>query len=106
MGKQVELLKHEPDGAGAQRCAPGVTESQCVSPVQPVSPAGRRVEQAEHVQEGRLPGPGRTNHGHILAGLHDQVDRGQGVYRRRARVGAGHPCQLDQWDITRLGTLT
>ena len=93
--QQVERLEDEADPPAAQRGPVPVAQRAGVQAVQQVAALGRRVEQAEQVQQRRLARAGRPGHRDVVARLDDQVGRAQRGHRRRSRVGAGQAAQLD-----------
>ena len=52
-----------------------------------VAPFARRVEPAQHVQQGRFPRAGASHDGDALAARHVEVDASQDLYRRGPLVG-------------------
>ena len=93
--QQMEGLEDEPDPAAAQRGPVPVAQPARVQAVQQVAARGRRVEQAEQVQQRGLARAGRPGHRHVVTRLDDQVGRAQRRHRRRAGVGAGQAAQFD-----------
>ena len=93
--QQVERLEDEADPPPAQRGPVPVAQRARVQAVQQVAALGRRVEQAEQVQQRRLARAGRPGHRDVVARLDHQVGRAQRGHRRRSRVGAGQAAELD-----------
>src|SRR5215472_7240459 len=82
VGQKVERLEDDPDPPPAQRGPVLVTQRGSVQAVQQVAARGRRVEQAEQVQQRRLARPRRPGHRDVVARLDHQVGRAQSGHRR------------------------
>ena len=77
--QQVEGLKDEPDllVANARQFIVGHVADEV--PVDVILPAGRRIEAAGQVHQGRFAGAGRTHDGHVFAPLDLDIHPGNGV---------------------------
>jgi hypothetical protein len=75
--QQVEALKDEADGPVAQRRQCVAVELGDIATDQEIVAAGRRIEAAEQVHEGRLARTRRAHDGHELAGRDRQIDPAQ-----------------------------
>src|ERR1700691_5756496 len=71
---QVEVLKYETNGFGADMIEFGGAEAGDVLLVKPDLAAGRAVEASDEIDQGTLAGPGRTHHRDPLAGRDRQRD--------------------------------
>ncbi|MNC52257.1 hypothetical protein D3C75_1015940 [compost metagenome] len=68
-------LEHEADVPAAQGGAAHLVEAGGGLAIQPVLAGIRRIEQTEHVEQGRLARAGRPHHRQILAGSDLEIHR-------------------------------
>ena len=95
MGKQVERLEDEADRAPPEPGAAEVVERGDVDADEPVGAGRLAIEEPDDVEQRRLPGTGRADDRHPLAGPDREVDVAQGVDRGIGPEGAGDVGEQD-----------
>ncbi len=95
VGQQVERLEHEPDLAAPPGGPFRFTHPGRVGPVEEVGAGRGLVQEAEQVEQRRLPRARRPDDRQVLPRLDDKVDPGDGVDLGWSREGPAHPAQFD-----------
>ena len=86
-GRQMEVLEHEADAAGAQRREVAVPERRHIEPVDLDVAGARAIERADDVEHRRFARPGRSDDRDELAAADLEADIAQreDAARERAR---------------------
>src|SRR5690606_3581636 len=75
--RQMEVLEHEADAAGAKSGEVAVPEARHVEPVDRDLAGAGAIECSDDVEHGRLAGAGRADNGNELAARDVEVDIAQ-----------------------------